>query len=68
MAYVANILLDYNYMFLRRGDGTPYEILFNLVGGHPIFYPVGVVVLFLVYIVGYYGVYYVITHRKKVKV
>ena len=68
VAYVANILLDYNYMFLMRGDGTPYDILFNLVGGHPIFYPVGVLVLFLVYIVGYYGVYYVITHRKKVKV
>jgi uncharacterized membrane protein YwaF len=49
-AYAANILLDYNYMFLMRGDGTPYDILFNLVGGNPIVYPIGVVLLFLAYI------------------
>ena len=66
LAYAANILLDYNYMFLMRGDGTPYDILYNLVGGNPVLYPAGVVVLFLVYIVGYYGVYYVITHKKKI--
>ncbi len=65
-AYVANITLDYNYMFLMRGDGTPYDILYNLVGGHPVFYPLGVVVLFLVYIVGYYAMYYLCT-KKKVK-
>ncbi len=65
-AYVANITLDYNYMFLMQGDGTPYDILYNLVGGHPVFYPLGVVVLFLVYIVGYYAVYYLCT-KKKVK-
>jgi len=35
-AMIANGLLDYNYMFLVRGDGTPYDILYNLVGGHPI--------------------------------
>ena len=33
MAYIANILLDYNYMFLMRGDGTPYDIVYNLVKG-----------------------------------
>ncbi len=65
-AYIANVTLDYNYMFLRQGDGTPYDILYNLVGGHPVFYPLGVVVLFLVYIVGYYAVYYLCT-KKKVK-
>ena len=65
LAYVANLVVDYNYMFLMRGDGTPYDILFNLVGGHKVFYPLGVVALFLVYIVGYYGVYYLVTHRKK---
>ncbi len=63
-AYGANALLDYNYMFLRQGDGTPYDILYNLVGGHPVFYPLGVVVLFLVYIVGYYAVYYLCTKKK----
>ncbi len=65
-AYVANILVDYNYMFLMGGDGTPYDILFNLVGGHPVIYPLGVVALFLVYIVSYYGVYYLLAGRKKV--
>ena len=68
LAYVANILVDYNYMFLMRGDGTPYDILYNLVGGHQVLYPVGVVVLFLVYIVGYYGVFYLATRKKKVSV
>lgn len=63
-AFVANMLLDYNYMFLVAGDGTPYEILYSLVGGHPVWYPVGVVSLFLVYICGFYGVYFC-CHRKK---
>ncbi len=56
-AYIANILLDYNYMFLMRGDGTPYDILFNLVGGHPVIYPILVVAMFVVYICGFYAVH-----------
>lgn len=64
-AYGANILVDYNYMFLMAGDGTPYDILFNLLGGHPVLYPVGVVALFLIYIAAYYGVYYLVAGRKK---
>lgn len=66
-AYVVNRIIDYNYMFLMRGDGTPYDILFNLVGGHKVFYPVCVVLLFFVYILSYYGIFYLIT-RKKAKV
>ena len=54
IAYGANILLEYNYMFLMAGDGTPYDILYGLVGGDPVLYPLGVVVLFLVYISGFY--------------
>lgn len=57
-AYAANILLDYNYMFLIRGDGTPYEILYSLVGGSPVLYPIGVVVLFLLYISLFYLVWF----------
>ena len=56
MAYIANTLLDYNYMFLVRGDGTPYDIIYNLVGGNPVAYPLCVVALFLVYIGIFYGV------------
>jgi uncharacterized membrane protein YwaF len=26
-AYAVNHLIDYNYMFLMRGDGTPYDVL-----------------------------------------
>lgn len=67
-AFIANKFLDYNYMFLVRGDGTPYDILYNLVGGHPVWYPVGVVALFLVYICGFYGVYFCCHRKKAVKV
>ena len=57
MAYAANVIIDYNYMFLMRGDGTPYDIVYNLVGGSPVFYPISVVALFLVYITAFWGVY-----------
>lgn len=63
-AYIANLILDYNYMFLMAGDGTPYDILYNLVDGSKLFYPLGVVALFLVYIVSYYGIFYLATHKK----
>lgn len=59
-AYVMNRLIDYNYMFLMRGDGTPYDILYNLVGGSPVLYPLGVVFLFLLYITLYYQAYYLL--------
>ena len=57
-AHIANTLLDYNYMFLVRGDGTPYEVLYMLVGGNAVLYPLGVILLFLLYIISFYGVYY----------
>ena len=63
-AYAANILVDYNYMFLMAGDGTPYDILYNLVGGHKVWYPLSVVGLFYLYIIGFYSVH-ALTQRKK---
>ncbi len=57
MAYVANVLLDYNYMFLMHHDGTPYSIFYNMVGGSPIFYPLVVVGLFVVYLLLFYFIY-----------
>jgi len=63
-AYIANHLVGGNYMFLMRGDGTPYDILYNLVGGHVVLYPVSVVVLFLIYIAGFYGVYFLAQKKK----
>ena len=64
-AMTANWIIDYNYMFLVRGDGTPYEILYSLVNGSPILYPLGVILLFVLYIVGFYGVYYIIKNKRK---
>lgn len=64
-AYVANVVVDYNYMFLMSGDGTPYDILYNLVSGHPVAYPALVVALFLVYIVIYYNVFYWVKRKAK---
>jgi uncharacterized membrane protein YwaF len=64
-AYAVNRIIDYNYMFLMRGDGTPYDILFNLVGGNQILYPLGVVGLFLVYIFAFYMVHFLIKRTKK---
>ena len=65
-AYGVNHLVGYNYMFLMAGDGTPYDILFNLVGGSPLWYPLGVVGLFLVYIGIFYFVHHLITAKKKI--
>ncbi len=64
-AYIVNIFNDCNYMFLLRGDGTPYDIIYNLVGGSPVLYPLGVVLLFVVYIVAYYYIFYCITKNRK---
>jgi len=62
-AYVVNHLIDYNYMFLMAGDGTPYDLVYNLVDGHPVLYPLGVVLLFLVYISVFYAVFYLLERR-----
>ena len=64
-AYIADVSLDYNYMFLMRGDGTPYDLLMSAVGGNQTAYTVGVILLFLVYIMLFYSVYYLIKGRKK---
>lgn len=64
-ALLANKLLDYNYMFLRGGDGTPYDIVYRFVNGNQILYPLCVIGLFLVYIVAFYFVFYLCTKKKK---
>ena len=64
-AGIANYLLDYNYMFLRRGDGTPYDIIFNLVGGNQIIYPLLVIALFVVYILIFHETYQIIVHMSQ---
>ena len=66
-AYIANVTIPYNYMFLMGGDGTPYDIFYNLVGGHKILYPGIVVGLFLLYITLFYGVVMVLQRYKTTK-
>jgi uncharacterized membrane protein YwaF len=63
-AAIANRVLDYNYMFLVRGDGTPYEIFYAMVGGNRILYPLTVVFLFLLYISAFYAVYFYVQRAK----
>ena len=55
-------------MFLVRGDGTPYDILYNLVGGNPVVYPLCVVGLFLLYISTVYLVHFLVCRKQKVSV
>ena len=64
-ANIANTVLDYNYMFLVAGDGTPYDILYSLVGGHPIAYPIGVVALFVIYVSCFYLVHACMERKKR---
>ena len=64
-ALIANAALDYNYMFLRRGDGTPYDIFYNLVGGNAVLYPMIVILLFVIYIIAFQYTYNFFKNRKK---
>lgn len=64
-AFIVNNLVDYNYMFLRRGDGTPYDIFYNLVSGNQVLYPIIVVGLFYIYIGLFYYIYHLIANKKK---
>ncbi len=63
-AFIANKIIDYNYMFLVRGDGTPYDILYNMVNGNQVIYPLLVVLLFLIYISLFYIVFHLASKRK----
>ena len=67
LAYIADVTIPYNYMFLMAGDGTPYDIFYNLVKGNKVLYPMIVVILFLMYISIFYLVYLLIQRRKTQK-
>ena len=67
LAYIANIILDYNYMFLMYHDGTPYVLFYNLVNGNPVLYPLIVVLIFILYITVFYYVYLKIVNKKTTK-
>lgn len=64
-AFITNKILDANYMFLESDDGTPYSLLTSLVGGNPVLYAIGVVVLFLIYITGFYLIFRLCTKKSR---
>ena len=66
-AYIANILIGYNYMFLMYHDYTPYQIFYNLVNGNKILYPLLVMSLFVIYISIFYYVFLKIQKTNKHK-
>ena len=47
------------------GDGTPYDIFYNLVNGNQVLYPLIVVLLFFIYISLFYVIFIKITNKKK---
>lgn len=63
-ALIADYTIPYNYMFIKGGDGTPYDIFYNLFGENFVyqtfFYPVIVLGLFYIAIAAFYGVYFLI--------
>ena len=67
LAYIANVILEYNYMFLMYHDGTPYSIIYNFVNGNAVLYPMIVVGIFVVYVVSFYAIYHRITKKSKNK-
>lgn len=66
-ALIADYTIPYNYMFLIRGDGTPYDIFYNMVNGNPVLYPTVVILLFVLYVSIFYLVFFLIQKRKKDK-
>ena len=64
LAYIANVALNYNYMFLMNHDGTPYVIFYNLVNGNKILYPLLVMSLFVIYVTVFYLIAFKIKAKK----
>lgn len=67
LALIVNKIIDYNYMFLRNHDGTPYVIFYNMVNGNKILYPITVVLAFVVYGAIFYSVFYLIKYLNQKK-
>lgn len=63
LAFIANATIPYNYMFLKSHDGTPYSIIYNMVSGNQILYPMMVILIFVIWILLFYLTYFFI--RKK---
>lgn len=64
VALIADYTIPYNYMFIKGGDGTPYDLFYNLFGENFVYqtflYPVIVLGLFYIAIAAFYGVHFLI--------
>ena len=67
LAMIANAAFDHNYMFLVYHEGTPYSIVYNWVNGNKYLYPILVILLFIVYMAIFYGIYYLCRKGSKKK-
>ena len=65
--YVFNPYFGTNFMFFFRGDGTPYDIIYNLVNGNSFLYPMMVFLLFVIYIVGFRAIFSYFRKKKQNK-
>lgn len=65
VAYVANRLIGYNYMFLMTPEGTPYQMFYDLYNGNMILYSLTIPVLFMLYASLYYLTYSMIKRKNK---
>ena len=64
-AYIVDISLDKNYMFLITGKDTPYAFFYAMVNGNRILYPMVVMLLFMMYIGVFYLINYLIVNKAK---
>ncbi|MBR1891119.1 MAG: YwaF family protein [Clostridia bacterium] len=67
LAYIADILIPYNYMFMIRGDGTPYDLVYDLVNGNAVLYPILVAFSLIAYMLIFYAVAQMIRKTQKSK-
>ncbi|MBQ3041162.1 MAG: YwaF family protein [Clostridia bacterium] len=68
LSYGGNIFDDSpNYMFLMADDGTPYTIVTAMVGGNKVLYPIVVMLLFVLYMAIFYGIYFLVRHLRAKK-
>ena len=65
LAYIANVLIGYNYMFLMYHDGTPYVYIYNLVNGNKVLYPFLVMDLFSLCIFLFYQIFNAIKNKNQ---
>jgi len=65
LALIANKAFNYNYMFLSYHDETPYKFIYDFVGGISFLYKTCVIVLFVLYALGFIYIFNFIKNKTK---